>query len=46
MNINFRQRTLANLALEDASIYFLNSCFEKIVGFKRIMLDGLDRIVA
>ena len=24
----------------------MNSCFEKFIGFKRIMLDGLDRIVA
>ena len=24
----------------------MNSCFEKFIGFKRMMLDGLNRIVA
>ena len=46
ININFRLRNLVNLALKDTSIFSMISCFDKFLGFKRIMSDGLDRKVA
>ena len=39
------KKSVVNLALEDVSIHSTNFCFEKFVGFKGIMSDGLDRIV-